>query len=88
MPFYTNKGYHPNFMVHLEHDLASAHACDFITDLDELHRELKQQIADAQCCYQQSADSQRSLALEFKIGSQAFVQGTVFPYDSTFQEAL
>ena len=37
MPFFTNKGYHLNLMVHPECDLASAHARDFITDLDELH---------------------------------------------------
>ena len=36
-PFYTNKGYHPNFTVHPECDLASAHAHNFITDLNELH---------------------------------------------------
>ena len=47
MPFYANKGYHPNLMVHQECDLTSAHACDFATDLDKLHRELKQHIADA-----------------------------------------
>ena len=57
MPFYANKGYHLNLTVHLEHDLASAHARNFVTDLNELHRELKQHIADAQCHYQHSADS-------------------------------
>ena len=51
MPFYANKGYHPNLMVHLEHDLASTCAHDFVTDLDELHHELKQHIADAQHWY-------------------------------------
>src|SRR6266481_1186669 len=56
-PFYANKGYHPNVTVHPEHDLASARACDFITDLDELHQELKTHIADAQCRYQTTADS-------------------------------
>jgi len=48
-PFFSNKGYHPNLMVHLEHNLASAHAHDFVTDLDELHQQLGQNIADAQC---------------------------------------
>ena len=48
-PFFTNKGYHLNLMVHLECDLASSHARDFITDLDELHQELRQHIANAQC---------------------------------------
>jgi len=44
-------------MVHLERDLASAHARDFVTDLDELHQQLGQHIADAQCQYQTSTDS-------------------------------
>ena len=74
MPFYANKGYHPSLTVHLERNLASAHARDFITDLNELHRKLKQHIADAQHRYQHSADSRCSWALEFKIGSHTFVK--------------
>ena len=77
-PFYANKGYHPNLTVHPECDLASACACDFVTDLDELHRELKQHIADAQHRYQHLADSRRSPALEFKIGSHTFVKAQFF----------
>ena len=46
--FYANKGYHLNITVHPECDLASAHAQNFITDLDKLHQQLKQHIADAQ----------------------------------------
>ena len=57
MPFYANKGYHPNLTVHPEHNLASTCAQDFVTKLNELHRELKQHIADAQHRYQHSADS-------------------------------
>jgi len=44
-PFFTNKGYHLNLTIHPEHDLASACACDFVTDLDELHQQLGQHIA-------------------------------------------
>ena len=76
--FYANKGYHPNLTVHPEHDLASARARDFVTDLDELHRELKQHIADAQRHYQHSADSRRSPAPEFKIGSHTFIKAQFF----------
>src|SRR5882724_6475703 len=57
-PFFANKGYHLNLMVHLEHDLASTCACDFVTDLDELHKQLRQHIVDAQHQYQTSTDSQ------------------------------
>src|SRR5882724_3540456 len=57
-PFFANKGYHLNLTVHPERNLASACACDFVTDLDKLHQLLRQNIADAQCRYQTSADSQ------------------------------
>ena len=33
-PFFTNKGYNPNPSFHLEWDLVSAHAHDFVVDLD------------------------------------------------------
>ena len=77
-PFYANKGYHPNLTVHPEHDLASTRMCDFVTDLDELHQELRKHISDAQCRYQLLADSRRLLAPEFKTGSQAFVKAQFF----------
>ena len=48
MPFFANKGYHLNLMVHLECDLTSACARDFVTDLNKLHQELRQHIANAQ----------------------------------------
>ena len=37
-PFFANKGYHPNITVHPERDIASARACDFVVNLDELHQ--------------------------------------------------
>jgi len=77
-PFFANKGYHPNLTVHPERDLASARACDFVTDLDELHQQLGQHIADAQRRYQTSADSRRLLAPDFKIGSQVYVKAQFF----------
>src|SRR5882672_115088 len=50
-PFFANKGYHLTLTVHPEHDLTSTHAHDFVTDLDELHHELRQHIAEAQHRY-------------------------------------
>src|SRR5882724_5716054 len=47
-PFFANKGYHPNLTVHPECDLSSACTCDFVTDLDKLHQQLQQHIAEAQ----------------------------------------
>ena len=66
-PFFTNKGYHPNLTIHPEHDLASSHAKDLVVNLDELHQELKDTIAKAQCCYP-----------NFIIGQQAFIKANFF----------
>src|SRR5467141_3057571 len=77
-PFFANKGYHPNLTVHPERDLASARARNFVTDLDELHHELRQHIAEAQRRYQVPADSRRLPAPEFNIGNHAFVKAQFF----------
>src|SRR5882724_13584280 len=64
-PFFANKGYQLNLTIHPEHNLTSTHTCDFVTDLNELHQQLRQHIVKAQCEYQNSADSQQILAQEF-----------------------
>ena len=76
--FFANKGYHPNLTVHPEHDLASAHAKDFIVNLDELHQELKTTIAKAQRRYQGPIDAKRMPAPDFTIGQQAFIKAKFF----------
>ena len=78
MPFFANKGYHPNLTVHPECNFASACARDFVTDLNELHQELRQLIADAQRRYQATADSHCLPAPEFKIGGHMFVKAQFF----------
>ena len=50
-PFFTNKEYHPNIIVHPEHDIASSQACNFAVDLDELQNTLKAEISTAQQYY-------------------------------------
>jgi len=55
-PFFANKGYHLNISVYPEHNLASARAHDFVTDLDELHQELHTAMAQTQEGYKISAD--------------------------------
>ena len=45
MPFFANKGYHLNITVHPKRDLVSTRTHDFVTDLDELHQELRKHIA-------------------------------------------
>ena len=77
-PFYANKGYHPAITVHPERDLTSALARDLSVNLDELHTELKDQIAEAQKQYQVPADRRRLAAPAFNIGESAFVKAKFF----------
>jgi RNase H-like domain found in reverse transcriptase/Reverse transcriptase (RNA-dependent DNA polymerase)/Integrase zinc binding domain/Chromo (CHRromatin Organisation MOdifier) domain len=77
-PFFANKGYHPTITVHPERDLTSALARDLSVNLDELHAELRTQIAAAQTQYQSPADRLRLPAPEFKIGENAFVKAEFF----------
>src|SRR5258708_14348720 len=68
-PFFTNKGYHPSLMVELNVQVSSIGAQHFISDLDDLHTELKQSIAKAQEHYQKYADEHHSPAPLLKIGN-------------------
>ena len=56
-PFYANKGYHLNLTVHLECDLTSPRAQEFVTDLDELHQHLRENMVAAQLRYQGTTDA-------------------------------
>ena len=77
-PFFANKGYHPNIMVHPEQDLSSAKTRDFAVNLDELHEELRLQIAKAQRCYQGPADARRMPAPDFKVRDLVFIKAAHF----------
>ena len=77
-PFYANKGYHPSISIHPERDLASVRAHDFVVDLEQLHTELKQQIAISQRRYQGPADARRTPPPAFKVGDQVFVKAAFF----------
>ena len=77
-PFFANKGYHPNFVVHPENNLASARTQNFVTDLDELHQQLWQHIAKAQHWYQIPADSRKLPAPDFEISGQVFIKAQYF----------
>ena len=72
-PFFTNKGYRPNISVHLEQDLTSAHAREFMVNLDELHQELRKQISATQCCYQLPADAKQSPAPDFNVRDKVYL---------------
>jgi len=77
-PFFTNKGYHPNLAVHPERDLASSQAREFVTDLDELHNHLWENMAAAQLRYQGPANAGCTRAPAFPIGSRAYVKAQFF----------
>jgi len=78
LPFFTNKGYHPNITVYPEYDIASSQAHDFAIDLDELQSTLKAEISVAQHCYQKFANMQCSSASDFKVGDKVFVKAQFF----------
>jgi hypothetical protein len=59
MPFFANKGYHLNITIFPECELASAKACEYVVDLDELHNALHNQMAKAQVHYQGPAENHR-----------------------------
>ena len=73
-PFFANKGYHPNITVFPERELASVKAREFIIDLEELHAELRNQMAAAQRHYQGPVDRRREPAPDFRVGQQVYVR--------------
>jgi hypothetical protein len=73
-PFFANKGYHPNISIHPERDLASQCARDFVVDLDELHKTLREQISLAQKRYQGPADARRAPPPIIQVGNQVFIK--------------
>ena len=73
-PFFSKKGYDPSITIHLEYELASSRAHKFITDLSELHEELRKAILLSQEHYQCSADKNRIPPPDFKVGDQVFVK--------------
>src|SRR5258708_789982 len=67
-PFFANKGYHPSFAVEPNEQESSPEAQSFISDLDNLHTELKWSITRAQECYHTYADEHCSPAPSLIIG--------------------
>jgi len=77
-PFFANKGYHPNFIVYPERDIASSRVHDFIVDLDKLQSTLKEEITKAQRQYQPSANSRQQQLLDFQVGESVFIRSQYF----------
>src|SRR5260221_12596050 len=73
-PFFANKGYHPSFMTEPNEQVSSPEAQCFISDLDDLHTELKRSIMRAQEHYQKYADENRSPAPPLKISDQVYLK--------------
>src|SRR5258708_2028832 len=67
-PFFANKGYHPSFVAEPNEQVSSPEAQHFISDLDNLHTELKWSIKRGKEHYQKYADEHCSPAPPLKIG--------------------
>src|SRR5258707_18869 len=76
--FFANKGYHPSLVAEPNVQVSSTGAQCFISDLDDLHAELKQSIAKAQEHYQKYADEHCSPVPPLKIGVQVYVKVKYF----------
>src|SRR5260221_3561959 len=63
-PFFANKSYHPSLMVEPNVQVSSIGAQCFISDLDDLHAELKWSIVKAQECYQCQGTSKTRSVLD------------------------
>jgi len=73
-PFFANKGYHPNIIIHPKCEIASSQARDFAINLNKLQSTLKAEISTAQQRYQKSTDAQYSPAPDFKVGNKVFIK--------------
>ena len=78
LPFFTNKGYHPNISVYPEHDMTSARAHDYAVNLELLHQYLHEEMANTQLHYQGPADAKHTPAPDFKVGDQVYVKAKYF----------
>ncbi len=77
-PFFANKGYHLGLAVEPNTSISSIGAQRFVADLDDLHAELKWNIAKAQERYQKYVDEHCSPAPQLKLGDQVYVKAKYF----------
>src|SRR6266446_4725159 len=77
-PFFTNKGYHPEFTADPQADTSSAEVQTFVADLECTQAELKENIAQAQERYRKNADKHRAEAPKLKVSNQAYVKAKFF----------
>uniref|UniRef100_A0A0W0F957 Putative reverse transcriptase-RNaseH-integrase n=1 Tax=Moniliophthora roreri TaxID=221103 RepID=A0A0W0F957_MONRR len=72
-PFFANKRYHLNITVHLEYHLASQKARNYVSNLDDVHQFLCNEIKAAQEAYKTTANSRRKPAPDFQVGQQVYI---------------
>src|SRR5258708_712968 len=60
-PFFANKGYHPRLTMDPIAPSSSSEAQCYMTDLDQLHSQLKASITEDQAHYQRAADTTTNL---------------------------
>jgi len=73
LPFFANKGYHLALDIHPEHDVASLRACEFATNLQELHIYLADSLKLAQEWYQAASDPHQTPPPPFNPGDEVFI---------------
>src|SRR5258707_10182283 len=78
LPFFANKGYHPRMTPNLLALSLSSEAQCYISDLDQLHAQLKTSIAEAQERYQKSADHKQMVPPLFKVRDRAYIKVKFF----------
>ncbi len=76
-PFFTNKGYHPNIVIHPERDLASNCTREYAINLWELHEYLKTEMAEAQIRFQKAMDTCRMPPPNFTLSERAYVKNII-----------
>ncbi len=77
-PFFTNKGYHPEFTVDPQANTSLAEVQMFMADLECTQAELKENITQAQERYWKNVDKHRAEAPKLKVGNQAYVKVKFF----------
>ncbi len=77
-PFFANKGYHLRLMTDPIAPSPSSEAQCYVTDLDQLHSQLKASIAEAQEHYQRAADCQQMQPPAFKVSDHIYIKAKFF----------
>jgi transposase InsO family protein len=72
-PFFATRGYDPLIAIHPDAEVTDLRAKHFAVNFDEVHRFLRDRMADAQETMRKYADRDRIAAPPFRIGDRVFV---------------